>query len=207
MRACSFLFDDDVSPFLQKPWSIGSPPDSCVHAILVALIGITGSWRAPYTDSYTPWVQVWRRSVYDQVKILVRSLSSRVPGHLTTLHRRVPASKKATSLPEASVLSSSSAGGYELLVIHTISGCSVMCMPSSVINRLKRGPLRLRPLASISMASGVQGWDICSYTNSTIWGGLEYDIMASQCSQLEAELAAWEFVGWIFLVADHYNRL
>ena len=48
---------------------------------------------------------------------------------------------------------------------------------------------------------------ICSYTNSTIRGGFEYEIMALQCSQLEAELVAWEFVGWTFSVVDNYNRL
>ena len=31
--------------------------------------------------------------------------------------------------------------------------------------------------------------------------------MALQCSQLEAELVAWEFVGWTFPVVDNYNRL
>ena len=90
------------------------------------------------------------KSVYDLIKNLVRFLSPRVsrPGRSPC---RVA---KDTSPPEASIPSSSSTGGSELLVIQTgiwtFSRLYAVLVHEFIINRLRHVPFRVLRFASLS---------------------------------------------------------
>jgi hypothetical protein len=82
---------------------------------------------------------------------------------LTVFPCRLPASQKTTSPPEGSILSSSSAGGSQLLVIQTriwtFSRLYAVLVHEFIIDHLRHVPFRVLGFASLSIASRVDDWN------------------------------------------------